>query len=270
MLFATQPVPSARWVIGCGVVALVLIAHRRTWPWIRLATTVVHEAGHALVAVLVGRRLAGIRVHSDTSGVTVSRGRPRGPGMVVMLMAGYLAPGVLGLVAALLFTHGRALVLLWLLVAVLLGVLVWVRNGYGLVTVLVLGVGLGLVTRFGDARAQAVLACGVAWILLLAAPRPLAAAEAALAVFLKDLRNQSGLAMNGCQLCRREFLHFPIIGNETVNLAFDVGGLRVDTGRDSLFPKFGQHIHGSTVAFEPLVLILRQTTVTPIFSHWIP
>jgi hypothetical protein len=173
VLFATQPVPSARWVIGCGLVALVLVGHRRTWPWIRLATTVVHEAGHALVAVLVGRRLAGIRVHSDTSGVTVSRGRPRGPGMVVMLLAGYLAPGVLGLVAALLFAHGHALVLLWLLVAVLLGVLVWVRNGYGLVTVLVLGVGLGLVTRFGDARVQAVLACGVAWILLLAAPRPL-------------------------------------------------------------------------------------------------
>jgi hypothetical protein len=166
-------VPSARWVIGCGVVALVLVAHRRTWPWIRLATTVVHEAGHALVAVLVGRRLAGIRVHSDTSGVTVSRGRPRGPGMVAMLLAGYLAPGVLGLVAALLFTHGHALVLLWLLVAVLLGVLVWVRNGYGLLTVLVLGAGLGLVTRYGDARVQAVLACGVAWLLLLAAPRPL-------------------------------------------------------------------------------------------------
>lgn len=172
-LLATQPVPAARWVVGTGVVALVLVGSRVTWPWIRLAVTVVHEAGHALVAVLVGRRLAGIRVHSDTSGVTVSRGRPRGPGMVLMLLAGYLAPGVLGVVAALLFTHGRALVLLWLLIAVLVGVLVWVRNGYGLLTVLVLGAGLAVVTRYGNARAQAVLACLVSWILLLAAPRPL-------------------------------------------------------------------------------------------------
>jgi len=172
-LTATQPVPSARWVVGCGVMALVLVGWHRTWPWIRLAVTVVHEAGHALVAVLVGRRLAGIKVHSDTSGVTVSRGRPRGPGMVVMLMAGYLAPAVLGLLAALLFVHGHALALLWLLIAVLLGVLVWVRNGYGLLTVLALGAGLAAVTKYAGAHGQAVLACLVAWVLLLAAPRPL-------------------------------------------------------------------------------------------------
>lgn len=172
-LTATQPVPDARWVVGCGVVAFVLVGWRLTWPWIRLAVTVVHEAGHALVAVLVGRRLAGIKVHSDTSGVTVSRGRPRGPGMVVMLMAGYLAPAVLGLMAALLFSHGHALALLWLLILVLVGVLVWVRNGYGLLTVLALGAGLAAVTRYAGAHTQAVLACLVAWVLLLAAPRPL-------------------------------------------------------------------------------------------------
>lgn len=172
-LTATQPVPETRWVVATGVVAFVLVGWHRTWPWIRLAVTVVHEAGHALVAVLVGRRLAGITVHSDTSGVTVSRGRPRGPGMVAMLLAGYLAPAVLGLLAALLFTHGHALALLWLLIAVLVGVLVWVRNGYGLLTVLVLGAGLAAITRYAEPRTQAVLAALVAWVLLLAAPRPL-------------------------------------------------------------------------------------------------
>lgn len=172
-LLGTQPVPDPRWVAATGVAALLLVGWHRTWPWIRLAVTVVHEAGHALVAVLVGRRLAGIRVHSDTSGVTLSRGKPRGPGMVAMLLAGYLAPAVLGVVAALLLAHGHALALLWLLLVVLLGMLVWVRNGYGLLTVLVLGAGLAAVTRYADARAQGVLATLVAWMLLLAAPRPL-------------------------------------------------------------------------------------------------
>lgn len=172
-VIATQPVPEARWVVATGVIALVLVGHHRTWPWIRLAVTVVHEAGHALVAVLVGRRLSGIKVHSDTSGVTVSRGRPRGPGMVVMLMAGYLAPAGLGLGAALLLTHGHALALLWLLIVVLVGVLVWVRNGYGLLTVLVLGAALAAVTHVASAQTQSVIATLVAWILLLAAPRPL-------------------------------------------------------------------------------------------------
>lgn len=43
------------------------------WRLVRILTTVVHEAGHAVVAMLVGRRLQGIRLHSDTSGLTVSR-----------------------------------------------------------------------------------------------------------------------------------------------------------------------------------------------------
>ena len=172
-LTATQPVPDVRWIVATGLLAVALVGWHRTWPRIRLAVTVVHEAGHALVAVLVGRRLDGIKVHSDTSGVTVSRGRPSGPGMVVMLLAGYLAPAGLGLVAALLLTHHHALALMWLLLAVLAGVLVWVRNAYGLLTVLLLGAGLVAITRYAHPQAQAVVASLVAWLLLLGAPRPL-------------------------------------------------------------------------------------------------
>lgn len=170
---ATQPMPAARYVVGAGVVALVAVCWRPSWRRVRMGITVVHEAGHALVAVLVGRRLAGIRLHSDTSGVTVSRGRPRGPGMVAMMAAGYLAPGALGLLATLLLTSGHALGLLWLLVVVLLALLVWVRNGYGLLTVLVLGAGLTAISLYADGRLQWGIACVVTWLLLLAAPRPL-------------------------------------------------------------------------------------------------
>ena len=97
---ATQTVPEAPWLIGAGLVALVLVWWRTTWRTVRLGVTVVHEAGHAVVAVLVGRRLSGIKLHSDTSGVTLSRGKPSGPGMVAMLAAGYLAPALLGLLCA--------------------------------------------------------------------------------------------------------------------------------------------------------------------------
>lgn len=169
---AVQPVPDPRWVVGTGLVAAVLVLYAPTWRRVRLGITVVHEAGHALVAVLVGRRLAGIRLHSDTSGVTVSRGRPRGPGMVVMLVAGYLAPGLLGLLAALLLTAGHALGLLWILVVVLLAILVWIRNGYGLLTVVVLGAALAAVTLYAAGPVQSAIATLVTWLLLLAAPRP--------------------------------------------------------------------------------------------------
>ena len=168
---ARQPVPDVSFVLATGLVALLLVVV--AWPQVRLAITVVHEAGHAVAAVLVGRRLSGIRLHSDTSGLTVSRGKPRGPGMVLMLAAGYLAPALLGLLAAYLLGAGRAVGLLWLLVLLLAGLLVWVRNGYGLLVVLVLGGGLFALTWWGSAQAQSVAAYLVTWLMLLAAPRPL-------------------------------------------------------------------------------------------------
>jgi hypothetical protein len=170
---STQPVPDARLVLATGVVALVLVLAPATWPRVRLGVTVVHEAGHALVAVAVGRRLRSVRLHSDTSGLTVSRGKPRGPGMVAMLAAGYLAPAGLGLVAALLLADGRSVGLLWLLVVLAAALLVWVRNGYGFVVLLLGGAGVLLVTWYADGQVQSVAAYLIAWLLLLAAPRPL-------------------------------------------------------------------------------------------------
>lgn len=170
---ATQPVPDARFVLATGVVALVLVLLPVTWPRVRMGVTVVHEAGHALVALLVGRRLRSIRLHSDTSGLTVSRGKPRGPGMVAMLAAGYLAPAALGLLAALLLAAGRSVGLLWLLVVLSAGLILWIRNGYGFLVLLVGGAGVLLVTWYGDGRVQSVAAYLIAWLLLLAAPRPL-------------------------------------------------------------------------------------------------
>lgn len=172
-LGSRQQLPGATTVLLLGAVAAALVVWPVTWPRVRLGVTLVHEAGHALVALLVGRRLQGIRLHSDTSGVTLSRGRPRGPGMVVMLAAGYLAPAVLGLGAALLLADGRALLLLWCLVVMLVGVLLWIRNAFGLLVVLAVGTAVALVTWYAGARTQTATALLVTWLLLLAAPRPL-------------------------------------------------------------------------------------------------
>ena len=169
---AVQPLPEPWVVLTTGLVALLLVLARPTWPRVRLGVTVVHEAGHAVVAVLVGRRLQGIRLHADTSGVTVSRGRPTGPGMVATLVAGYLAPAAVGVGAALLLSTGRGVLLLWLVLLLVTGLLLWVRNGYGLLVLVVLATGLVLLTSYAAPEVQSVAAYLVAWLLLLAAPRP--------------------------------------------------------------------------------------------------
>ena len=131
-----QPAPSTWVVLGTAAAVLLLLAVPTAWHALRHLVTIVHEAGHATVAVLAGRKLSGIRVHSDTSGLTTSRGAPRGPGMVLTLAAGYPAPAVLGVGVAALVSRGYAVGALWLLLVLLALVLVQIRNLYGLWAVL--------------------------------------------------------------------------------------------------------------------------------------
>ena len=167
---ATQPppTPAVTTVIGAVALAAVLLA----WPVVRLLVTVCHEAGHAVVATLAGRKLGGIRVHSDTSGLTVSRGRPTGPGMVATLFAGYPTPAVVGLGAAWLAGAGHAAGLLWMLVVLLALMLLKIRNLYGALVVVSSGVVVALASWYAPPFALGWIACGMAWLFLLAAPRP--------------------------------------------------------------------------------------------------
>jgi hypothetical protein len=161
------------WVVALtAVVALVLVTAPRLWPVTRLLVTITHEGAHALVAVLVGRRLQGIRLHSDTSGLTVSRGRPTGPGMVAMLAAGYLGPAVVGVAAALTVGAGFSLALLWSYVLLLALLLLQIRNFYGVLVVVAAGLGLVAVSWYLSAPAQSAIAYLITWVLLLAAPKP--------------------------------------------------------------------------------------------------
>lgn len=169
---SVQPVPDASLVVLTGALAAALVVLPWTWPVVRLAVTTVHEAGHAVVAVLVGRRLRGIRLHSDTSGVTASRGRARGPGMVATLAAGYLAPAGVGVMAASMLAAGRSVGLLWAAVVLLALLLLHVRNAYGLLVLLVAGVAAVWVSWSLAPEAQALVAHLLAWLFLLASPRP--------------------------------------------------------------------------------------------------
>jgi len=148
--------------------ALVVLA----WPLTRTLVTVCHEAGHAVVALLVGRKLAGIKVHSDTSGLTLTRGRPSGPGMIATLFAGYPAAALIGLGAAWLASHAYAAGLLWSMVLLLALMLLKIRNFYGALVVLVVGVAIAAASWLVSGVELAWLAYGLAWLFLLAAPRP--------------------------------------------------------------------------------------------------
>jgi hypothetical protein len=169
---AVQPAPSPGVVALTALAAAVLVLAPGAWPVSRHVVTIVHEGAHGLAAWATGRQLAGIRLHSDTSGVTVSRGRPRGAGMVLTAAAGYLGPAGLGLLAVWLLGVGRAVGLLWVLLLLLTLLLVQIRNWFGLWSVLVSAVAVFAVSWWLPPGSQSAFAYLVAWFLLLAAPRP--------------------------------------------------------------------------------------------------
>lgn len=166
-----QPEASLRLVIGTGVVALLLIAWRPVWRHTRQVVTIAHEGAHGLVAALAGRKLSGIRLHSDTSGVTVSRGKPDGPGMIAVLLAGYPGPALFGLAAAFVLSRGYAVGLLWGLLLALVLLLLQIRNLFGLWSVLAFGTLVFAVSWWGSEQVQSGFAHLLTWFLLLAAPR---------------------------------------------------------------------------------------------------
>lgn len=171
-LFGGQGDAPATMVLVTCVVALVVVAFSELWRPARNVITIVHEAGHALVAVLVGRRLSGIRLHSDTSGLTLTRGKPYGPGMVSTALAGYVAPSLLGLAFAALVGAERISAVLVICAVLLLGVLVMVRNVYGFFSVLLTGAVLFGIAWWTSSLVQAAFAHVITWFLLFGGVRP--------------------------------------------------------------------------------------------------
>jgi hypothetical protein len=158
-------------VLVAGLLALLTVSWTASWRLTRGVVTIAHEGGHAVVAVLAGRGLGGIRLHADSSGVTTSVGRAGGAGLVLTFLGGYPAPATLGLAGALLVGTGRAAVFLWLAVLLLVATLTQIRNTFGVASVLATGAVVGAVAWWGGPALQAGFAAALVWFLLFGALR---------------------------------------------------------------------------------------------------
>jgi hypothetical protein len=171
-VLSVQPAPPRLLVLGTGLAALVMVGSRQIWPISRTAVTIAHEGGHALVAVATGRRLDGVRVMRSTAGVTISKGSPSGPGIVATAAAGYISPPLLGLGTAALLAVGHIAAALLLSLLLLAGLVIALRNAYGMLAVVIIGAAVAFVLWRGSATVEAVLGYAMAWFLLIGGVRP--------------------------------------------------------------------------------------------------
>jgi hypothetical protein len=171
-LDSVQPAPPSWLVAASGIGALLIVANVPTWHLTRNVITIAHEGGHALVSLLTGRRLDGIRLHADTSGVTYSRGKRTGPGIVLTSAAGYVAPSLLGAGAAVLLASRHLTAMLWLTLVLLAATFLAIRNAFGVLAVGVTAAAVVAVTMYTSATVQAAFGYTTAWFLLLGGVRP--------------------------------------------------------------------------------------------------
>ena len=167
-----EPSPSPELIAAAAVLAALGVLVPGLWQRTRHLVTIAHEGGHALMALITGRRLAGIRLHSDTSGLSVSVGRSTGVGMVCTLAIGYLTPSALGVLAAAGLGAGRVSAMLWATLLLLAGVLLQIRNFFGFGLLLVTGIGVLAISYWAPSTVQALFAYTLAWFLLLGGVRP--------------------------------------------------------------------------------------------------
>ncbi|MEO6142417.1 MAG: M50 family metallopeptidase [Dermatophilaceae bacterium] len=198
----TQPAPPGRVVALAAVLATLLVWAPGAWGITRHVVTIAHEAAHGFAALLSGRKLHGIRLHSDTSGLTVSAGRANGPGMILTAAAGYVGPGLLGLGAAALLAQNRAVGLLWALLILLALLLIQVRNWFGLWSILFSAAVVFGVSWWLAPQVQSAFAYVLTWFLLLAAPRPV--------LELQTLRRRTGARSSDADQLAR-LTHLPAI-----------------------------------------------------------
>ena len=156
-----SPEPWAILLVATAVAIVVSIP--AIWSKIRQAATIVHEMGHAAVGYIFGRKIEGISLHTDTSGVTTSRGKPYGIGFLLSVIAGYPAPSLLGLgmVWAAATNWSGAALTLWSLLMV---IALWLcRNLVGLLSCALAVAASGAIWWWGTPPiiANTVLAVGI-------------------------------------------------------------------------------------------------------------
>lgn len=187
-----DPIDLSPWVMLVIVAAAALVSiPRESWRIFGLFTTLVHELGHAVAAMLTGRVVRGVRIRRNHSGEALSAGSGRA---VISGLMGYPAPAIVGAGQLWAVFNGFSAIALFAGGIVLLLTLLVIRNLFGVLVVLgSIAVSAALwFTAPADVQAYALLVIGIA--LLVGSVRGLGA------VIAVHTRNRGNLASSDAYL----------------------------------------------------------------------
>lgn len=145
--------PQLLGVFGAAILASIGLGFV---PWggkiiypFRLFATWAHEMGHGIGGLVTGNSFKELEIYQSLGGQALIGGAD-GVSQVIVSSFGLIGPAALGAVAMIAGSRVRTApyVLGALAVAMILSALIWIRNPYGFVAILVSGVVLGAIARF--------------------------------------------------------------------------------------------------------------------------
>jgi hypothetical protein len=114
------------------VVTLIMTRIPLIGKYFRVVDTMIHEMAHALMAVFTSGKVISINLFADTSGSTVTKSSNKF-GMVLVSLAGYPVSSLAALLMMYLIKTGNYLFIIFILVSIaIIGMMLFIRNGYGL------------------------------------------------------------------------------------------------------------------------------------------
>jgi hypothetical protein len=167
----TEPVPLPQLVGGAtGLLVFIAFLIDGIWRLARHISVIAHEGAHVAAGWSVGGKVTGVFLNRDATGATgvLDSGGLSG---VIVTFAGYLGPSLFGLAAAYLISLDEVSTALVLALVCLAIMLILIRNFFGVISVVLNGLLVFLVLRYGGPEVKTVAACALSWFLLFSGVR---------------------------------------------------------------------------------------------------
>ncbi|MFG6146712.1 M50 family metallopeptidase [Halobacillus sp. B23F22_1] len=131
------------------ILAFLLTQAPLIGKYFAMLNTMIHETGHSLVALLTGGEVRNISLFPNTSGVTMT-GHSSWLSQLLTSLSGYVFASFVGYFFFYLIIKGHYRWMVYILMALLLiNVLFWVRNIYGIFWLVTFGAGFIWLLRTG-------------------------------------------------------------------------------------------------------------------------
>jgi Peptidase M50B-like len=155
-------------VLGTLGLAFLAVVVTPVWAWTKHLYTVVHEGGHAVVALATLHWVESVKIESRGTGETVRASGSAVSG-VPFLAAGYTAPSAVGLILARVVERGWSpLNTLLAGVVIMIALLLFIRNLFGVIAVATIGGLLAIFVYLAGPQSQTGAVVAFAWFLLFA------------------------------------------------------------------------------------------------------